>query len=88
LNQETILAMLPNSPKQAKTMKEIAQELRLDITDGKWFEVERSLYRTLKKLVRWGLVDYDYRQNTNGNRYWYNAYWKSNLMWGKRRRIP
>lgn len=77
MNQETVLAVLTNSPETAKSMKEIAQELGLDISShAKWVKAERSICRVLRKLVKWGLVTCDNRQYDIGYRFWYSAYWR------------
>jgi len=31
------------------------------------------------KLMLWGWVAYDERQKEEGHRFWYNAYWKTEL---------
>jgi len=31
----------------------------------------------LRQLPRWGWVASDRRQNEDGHRFWYNAYWKT-----------
>ena len=78
MNQEAILAVLPDSKDDAKSLKEIAKEMGLDITAYvDWIRVERRLSSSLRALARWGLVALERRQREEGQRFWYNAYWKT-----------
>ena len=78
MNQEAILAVLPDSKDDAKSLKEIANEMGLDITAYvDWIRVERRLSSSLRALARWGLVAWERRQREEGQRFWYNAYWKT-----------
>ena len=78
MNQEAILAVLPDSKDNAKSLKEIAKEMGLDITTYvDWIRVERRLSSSLRALARWGLVALERRQREEGQRFWYNAYWKT-----------
>ena len=80
VNQEAILAVLPSSKDDAKSLKEIANEMGLDITAHvDWIRVERRLPNSLRALARWGLVALERRQRDNGQKFWYNAYWKTEL---------
>ncbi len=80
MNHEMVLAALPNREKEARSMKEIAQEMGLEIsTYADWIRAERSLSRTLRALIKWGWVARDRRQNEEGHKFWYNAYWKTAL---------
>ncbi len=77
MNQEAILAVLPHSKDDAKSLKEIAKEMDLDITAYvDWIRVERRLSSSLRALTRWGLVALERRQREEGQRFWYNDYWK------------
>ena len=79
-NSETVLAALPDSREDAKSMKEIAQAMGLDISSYiDWIRAERRLASSLRSLIRWGWVAYDRRQNEDGHRFRYNAYWKIDL---------
>ncbi len=61
-------------------MKEIAKAIGLDIsTHTDWLRAERSLARILRAQIKWGWVAYDRRQSEEGHRFWYNAYWKTEL---------
>ena len=40
---------------------------------------ERRLVRALGALIRWGWVAYDERQKEEGQKFWYNAYWNTEL---------
>ena len=75
MNQEAVLAALPDSRDDAKSLKEIANEMGLDInTYVDWIRVERRLSSSLRALKRWGLVALERRQREEGQRFWYNAY--------------
>jgi predicted transcriptional regulator len=78
MNQDTILAVLPDSKDDAKSLKDIANEMGLDITTYvDWIRAERRLSSSLRALARWGLVALERRQRNDGHRFWYNAYWKT-----------
>ena len=80
MNQAAILAVLPDSKDDAKSLKEIANEIGLDITSYvNWIRVERRLSSSLRALARWGWVDLERRQREEGHKFWYNAYWKTEL---------
>ena len=80
VNQESILAALPDSKDDAKSLKEIAIEMGLDISSYiDWIRVERRLSSSLRSLTRWGWVAWERRQREEGHRFWYNAYWKTEL---------
>ncbi len=50
----------------------------LDITTYvDWIRVERRLSSSLRALARWGQVALERRQREEGQRFWYNAYWKT-----------
>ena len=85
MNQEAILAVLPSSKDDAKSLKEIANEMGLDITAYvDWIRVERRLSSSLRTLARWGFVALERRQREEGQRFWYNAYGKTDpaSRWG------
>ena len=89
MNQDTILAVLPDSKDDAKSLKEIAIEMGLDITSYvNWIRVERRLSSSLRALTRWGLVALERRQRNDGHRFWYNAYWKTELATQSEERTP
>ncbi len=78
MNQAAIMAVLPDSKDDAKSLKEIATEMGLDITAYvDWIRVERRLSSSLRALARWGLVALERRQREEGQRFWYNAYRKT-----------
>jgi hypothetical protein len=80
MNHEAVLAALPNSEDEAKSMKEIAQAMDLEIssyTDR--IRIKRRLARSLRALIKWGWVNCDRRQKEEGHKFWYNAYWKTDL---------
>ena len=85
MNREAILAVLPHSKDDAKSLKEIAKEMDLDITAYvDWIRAERRLSSSLGALEKWGLVTCDRRQREEGHKFWYNAYWKTDpAKWAK-----
>jgi predicted transcriptional regulator len=81
MSPDAILAVLPDSKEDTKSIKEIAHDLGLETsTHTDWLRTERSLARVLRALIKWGWVARDKRQNEEGYRFWYNAYWKTELM--------
>jgi len=44
-----------------------------------WIRAERRLASSLRALAKWGWVTSDRRQKKDGHRFWYNAYWKTEL---------
>ena len=88
MNHEAILAVLPDSKDDALSLKEIAQELGLEMNSYvDWIRAERRLSNSLRALARWGWVAsdrrHDRRQNEDGHTFWYNAYWKTELARGR-----
>jgi hypothetical protein len=80
MNHEEVLAVLPDSKEEGKSIKEIAQAMELEISSYvDWVRAERRLVRDLGALIKWGWVDCDERQNEEGHKFWYNAYWKTEL---------
>jgi len=78
VNHEAILAVLPESRDDAKSLKEIAQDMELEMASyADWIRVERRLSSSLRALARWGFVALEKRQREEGHRFWYNAYWKA-----------
>ncbi len=78
MNHDAILAVLPDSKDDALSLKEIAQALGLEMNSYvDWIRAERRLASSLRALARWGWVASDRRQNEDGHRFWYNAYWKT-----------
>ena len=75
MNQEAILAVLPDSKDDAKSLKEIAKEMGLEITAYvDWIRVEGRLSSSLRALKRWGFVALERRQREEGQRFWYNSH--------------
>jgi len=78
MNQEDILAVLPESRDDAKSLKEIALAMELEMASyADWIRVERRLSSSLRALARWGFVALERRQREEGHKFWYNAYWKT-----------
>lgn len=80
MNPDAVLAVLPDSKEEAKSLREIALAMSLDIsTHTDWIRAERSLARVLRILIKWGWVARDKRQSAEGQKFWHNAYWKTEL---------
>jgi hypothetical protein len=78
MNQDAILAVLPDSKNNAKSLKDIAQAMGLEISSYiDWIRIERRLSSSLRALAKWGCVAIDRRQREEGHKFWYNAYWKT-----------
>jgi hypothetical protein len=86
LNHEAILAVLPESRDEAKSLKEIARDMELEMASyADWIRIERRLSSSLRALARWGYVYQERRRREEGHRFWYNAYWKTEPAGGKSR---
>jgi predicted transcriptional regulator len=80
MSHEVVLAALPNTKEEARSLKDIAEAIGLATsTHADWIRAERRLTRSLRSLIKWGWVTFDKRQNENGHKFWYNAYWKTEL---------
>ncbi len=80
MSHEVVLAALPNSEADAKSLKDIAMAIGLDIfSHTDWIRAERSLARVLRILVKWGWAACDRRQKVDGHKMWHNVYWKTDL---------
>ena len=80
MSHEVVLAALPNTKEEARSLKDIAEAIGLEIsTYTDWIRAERSLARVLRILIKWGWVSRDKRQSDKGHRFWYNVYWKTEL---------
>jgi hypothetical protein len=44
-----------------------------------WVRAERRLVRALGALIKWVWVACDEMQKKEGHKFWYNAYWKTEL---------
>jgi len=83
MSHEVVLAALPNTKEEARSLKDIAEAIGLEIsTHTDWIRAERRLTRSLRALIKWGWVTCDKRQSENGHRFWHNAYWKTVLIAG------
>ena len=79
MTHETVLAALPNSEAEAKSLKDIAHAIGLEIyTHTDWIRAERSLARVLRILIKWGWAYSDRRQRID-HKFWHNVYWKTDL---------
>ena len=57
MNHEAVLAVLPNTESDAKSLKEIAEALGIDIIKyADWIRVSRNLARVLRILIKRGWV--------------------------------
>ena len=78
MNHEAVLAILPDSESEAKSLKEIAEALGIDITRyADRIRISRNLARVLRILIKRGWVAYARRQSVDGNKFWHNVYWKT-----------
>lgn len=81
MNPDTVLAVLPDSKEEAKSLKEIALAMGMDISSyTAMARTKRQLSRILRALIRWGWVDFEQRQSENGHKAWHNAYWRTELV--------
>ena len=63
MNHEEVLAVLPDSKEEAKSIKEIAQAMGLEVSSYvDWVRAELRLVRALGVLIKWGWVAYEERQ--------------------------
>jgi hypothetical protein len=70
MNHEAVLAVLPSSKEEAKSLKEVAQAVGLEVsTYTDWIRTERSLARVLRILVKWGCVASDRMQRDSGHKF-------------------
>lgn len=78
MDHEDILAVLPEDKKNAKSLREIAQAMDLEIiTYVDWIRAERRLSRSLRALIKWGWVAADKKKMDGGHKFWYNVYWRT-----------
>lgn len=81
MNYEPILAVLPDNKEDAKSMKEIAQAMGLDISShASWIREQRTLARVLRILIKWGWAACDRRQGNGVDKLWHNVYWKVDVF--------
>ena len=79
MTHEAVLAALPNSKAEARSLKDIAVAIGLEISSHTdWIRAERSLARVLRILIKWGWVSRDKRQRID-HKFWHNVYWKTEL---------
>ena len=80
MNHKEVMLVLSDNKGEAKSIKVIAQAMGLEISSYvDWVMAERRLVMALSALIRWGWVAYDERQKEEGHKFWYNAYWKTEL---------
>ncbi|MGD0952597.1 MAG: hypothetical protein ABR985_09420 [Methanotrichaceae archaeon] len=54
MNHDDVLAVLPDSKEEAKSIKEIAKEMGLETSSYvDWVRAERRLVRALSALIKW-----------------------------------
>ena len=81
MNQEQILEILPSSEAEARSVKEIAEVMGLNTSSyTTWRKTERGLSNALRRLIKWGLVASDRRQSCMGHKFWYNVYWRTEIV--------
>jgi len=57
MNHKTVLAALSYCKEDAKSMREIAEVMDLEMTSYiDWIRAERGLARSLRALIKWGWV--------------------------------
>jgi hypothetical protein len=70
MNHEEVLAVLSDSREDAKSIKEIAQAMGLEISSYiDWVRAERRLVRALGALIKWSWVACDERQKKEGHKF-------------------
>jgi len=80
MSHEVVLAALPDTKEDARSLKEIAEAIGLATsTHTDWIRAERSLARVLRILIKWGWVTRDRKQRVDGCKFWHNVYWKTEL---------
>jgi hypothetical protein len=80
MNHDDVLAVLPDSRGEAKSIKEIAQAMGLEISSYvDWVRAERRLVRALGALIKWGWVACDERQKKKVTSFGTTPYWKTEL---------
>jgi transcription initiation factor IIE alpha subunit len=78
MSRESVLEVLPSSESDAMSLKEIAIAIDMDTTTyADRIRSSRNLARILRILIKWGWVSCARRQRTDGNKVWYNVYWKT-----------
>jgi predicted transcriptional regulator len=81
MNQEQILEILPSSEAEARSVKDIAKAMSIDTSSyATWRKTERGLSNALRRLMKWGLVASDRRQSCMGHKFWYNVYWRTEIV--------
>jgi hypothetical protein len=81
MNQEQILEILPSSEAEARSVKEIADVMGMDTSSyATWRKTERGLSNALRKLMKWGFVARGRRKSHNGHKFWYNVYWRTEIV--------
>jgi predicted transcriptional regulator len=74
MSHEVVLAALPNTKEEARSLKDIAEAIGLEIsTHTDWIRAERRLTRSLRALIKWGWVTCDKRQSENGYKFRYSS---------------
>jgi hypothetical protein len=72
-----------NPPKALFIYKRAFGEKAIYVLIDSDFRAERRLVRALGVLIKWGWVACDNRQKEEGHKFWYNAYWKTELARNK-----
>jgi|GEM_PF-635703 len=80
MDHEDILAVLPENKDNAKSLREIAQAMDLEIiTYIDWIRAERRLSRSLRALIKWGWVASDKKKMNGRHKFWFNVYWRTDI---------
>jgi hypothetical protein len=78
MNTDAVLAVLPDSKEEAKSLREIAIAIGLDISlRTNRIRTEQKLAKILRALVKWGWVACDQRQRHKAGKHRRNTYWKT-----------
>jgi hypothetical protein len=80
MDHDDVLAILSDRREDTNSIKKIAQETGLEISSYvDWVRAERQLVKALGAQIKLGWVACDERQKEEGHKFWYNAYWKTEL---------
>jgi len=75
------LEILPSSGSEARSVIEIADVMGLDTSSyATWRKTEHGLSNALRKLIKGGFVVRERRQSHNGHKFWYNVYWRTEIV--------
>lgn len=74
MNFDLVLEVLPNSKEDAKSTREIAQAMGLDVSSHtNWIRTQSTFARVLRILIKWCWASRDYRRDEIGKKFWHNT---------------